>query len=325
MNPDLPSELKAALDKAAQGKSRSEMARRAATLSQHYRAGGASAGGVESGEDALAYALTRMPATYAAATAVLGALIETRPDFSPRTLVDVGAGPGTAAWAAAQLLPMLERIRLIDDNPHLQELAASLLAASATRALHDAAYVRGDLTRLAGDNEPADLVIASYVAGEISAQKLPEVADALWSGTRDTLVLIEPGTTAGFSRIRELRAYLIGCGAHVLAPCPHDRACPIVAPDWCHFSQRLARSRDHRQVKGASLSFEDEKFSYVALARYAPRRIDARVLAHPRVGKGAATAKLCTADGIISATAPRRDRDRYRALKAWRWGDAVTP
>src|SRR6267142_2795980 len=138
------------------------------------------------------------------------------------------------------------------------------------------------------------------------------------------LAVIEPGTPAGFARIRSLRAHLIARGAHVVAPCPHDRACPIVAPDWCQFSQRLDRSRDHKQVKGGSLSFEDEKFSYVALARAQPRRIEARVLAHPRVAKGAATAKLCTDDGIVTETAERRDRTHYKRLKTWRWGDAVT-
>ena len=39
------------------------------------------------------------------------------------------------------------------------------------------------------------------------------------------------------------------------------------APDWCHFTQRLPRSRAHKQIKGAELPFEDEKFSYVALTR----------------------------------------------------------
>ncbi len=167
-------------------------------------------------------------------------------------------------------------------------------------------------------------MIANYVVGEAAPDALPRIADALWSAARHMLAVIEPGTPAGFGRIRALRAHLVAQGAHVVCPCPHDAACPIVAPDWCHFSQRLNRSRDHRQVKGAALSFEDEKFSYVVLARDAPARIEARVLAHPAVTKAAVTAKLCVAEGIVTVTTARRDRETYRLRKTWRWGDAVT-
>src|SRR5450631_4712904 len=98
--PDLPAELKSALDARLQGLSRTDTAERAALISRTYRDGGGS-GAITSGADALAYALARMPATYAAVTASLNALGEIRPDFAPENLLDVGAGPGTAAWAAA--------------------------------------------------------------------------------------------------------------------------------------------------------------------------------------------------------------------------------
>ena len=65
-------------------------------------------------------------------------------------------------------------------------------------------------------------------------------------------------------------------------------------PDWCHFTQRLQRSRAHKQVKGAELPFEDEKFAYVALTRAAVAQRPSRVLAQPAVSKVEITAKLCT-------------------------------
>jgi ribosomal protein RSM22 (predicted rRNA methylase) len=120
-----------------------------------------------------------------------------------------------------------------------------------------------------------------------------------------------------------MRSLLIGEGAHVAAPCPHDTGCPLIAPDWCHFAQRLPRSRDHLQIKGVEVPFEDEKFSYVVLVRSPPRRIDARVLAPPVVTKAAVTAKLCTANGVVRDVLARRDGAAYRRHKSWRWGDAV--
>jgi hypothetical protein len=37
--------------------------------------------------------------------------------------------------------------------------------------------------------------------------------------------------------------------------------------DWCHFSQRLPRSRDHMLLKDADVPFEDERYSYVVVTR----------------------------------------------------------
>ena len=60
--PNLPAELKAALDAKLHGLSRTDAATRAALISKTYRDGGGS-GAIRSETDALAYALARMPAT----------------------------------------------------------------------------------------------------------------------------------------------------------------------------------------------------------------------------------------------------------------------
>ena len=48
----------------------------------------------------IAYTTTRMPATFAAIVAVLREVKKQLPDLSIQSLIDLGAGPGTAAWAA---------------------------------------------------------------------------------------------------------------------------------------------------------------------------------------------------------------------------------
>src|SRR5947208_12590402 len=105
--PDLPVDLKAALEAKLQGLSRVDAAARAALISRTYRDGGGS-GAIRSEADALAYALARMPATYATVTASLNALRAIRPDFAPQSLLDLGAGPGTAAWAATEAFASLQ-------------------------------------------------------------------------------------------------------------------------------------------------------------------------------------------------------------------------
>src|SRR6202790_4233270 len=123
--PDLPAELKAALDARLQGVSRVEAAGRAALISKTYRDGGGS-GAIASEADALAYALARMPATYAAVTASLNALREINTNFAPTSLLDAGAGPGTATWAAAEAFPSLQSFALLDANSALRGLALDL-------------------------------------------------------------------------------------------------------------------------------------------------------------------------------------------------------
>ena len=319
-SPDLPAELKAALDGKLRGFSRSDAASRSASISKTYRGGGNS-GAIRSEADALAYALARMPATYAAVTASLNALAEIRLDFAPKRLIDVGAGPGTATWAAAEAFPSLNDFTLLDANDALRALALDL-ARDSTR-LGEIGYERGEARAALASSEAADLVIASYMIGEISDTEQPALAELMWEKTRDTLLVVEPGTPAGYARIIELRDGLIAQGAHVAAPCPHDNKCPLQAPDWCHFTQRLQRSRAHKQVKGAELPFEDERFSYVALTRMAVAQRPSRVLAQPAVSKVEVAAKLCTPDGVAFAKVPRRAKAEYASARRWRWGDAV--
>jgi ribosomal protein RSM22 (predicted rRNA methylase) len=318
--PDLPAELRAALDARLEGRSLGDVAGRAAIISKTYRDGGTSSA-IKSETDALAYALARMPATYAAVSACLNALLEARPDFAPKTLLDIGAGPGTASWAASEAFPSLASLTLLDSNPSLRALALDLQRAS-TR-LSGLNYDAGEARVALAKADAADLVIASYLIGELGEAERKSLMEAMWAKTRDTLLIVEPGTPAGYARILNARTQLIAAGAHVLAPCPHDHACPLQAPDWCHFSQRLARSRAHKQVKGADVPFEDERFAYVVLTRAPVTERPFRILAQPVVGKAEISAKLCTTDGVTTAKVPRRDKAAYAAARHWRWGDAM--
>lgn len=320
VSPTLPAELKAALDGKLQGFSRTDAAQRSQKISTTYRAGGGS-GTIKSEADALAYALARMPATYAAVAASLNALSEIAPNLAPETLLDVGAGPGTASWAAAEAFPSLQDFTLLDANATLSRLALDLARDSSRLA--ECRYLPGDAGGNLAEVPHADLVIASYIIGELGEADQRKLAEAMWAKARHALLVIEPGTPAGYARILALRQQLIAQGAFVATPCPHERPCPLTAPDWCHFSQRLPRSQAHRQIKGAEVPFEDERFIYVALTRAPPATRASRVLAPPDIGKAEITAKLCTEAGVELAKVPRRDKAACASARRWRWGDAV--
>jgi ribosomal protein RSM22 (predicted rRNA methylase) len=315
---ELPRALRQAVDAALQGVSARDLALASDALSQRYR-GEVRDGRFHVADDlaARAYLAARLPATYAAIRAALDAVAELRPEFTPRRLLDFGAGPGTALWAARDCWPELDAATLIEASASMRKFGAELAPAS-------------DVAQIDWRTDPptsgqSDLVTLAYVLDELDPAERRSLVEQLWSLTADTLLIVEPGTPAGWQRILDARAQLLEEGAQMIAPCPHAQACPLVAPDWCHFARRVARSRAHLQAKNAEVPWEDEKFSYVAVSRILTALPEARVIASPRAGSGKVALKLCARDGAArGALITRRDGDRYKRARRLDWGDALS-
>lgn len=298
-------------------------ARAAADLSRRYRDPARGAGPVaRSSGDALAYAAARLPATYASVRIALGEL-RARSDVEPVSQLDLGAGPGTAVWAARELWPTLRAVTAVEPQAAMRSLGETLLAGAP--GLPAVAWMEGTLPGAV----PAgrfDLVTLGYVLGELGDGAQDATVDRAWAATAHALVIVEPGTPAGYERLLVARARLIDAGAAVVAPCPHERPCPLAgAGDWCHFAVRVARSSAHRAAKEARLGHEDEKFSYVVAARDPARSTVARVLRHPQVRGGHVGLELCTPDGLTPVTVSRREGDRYRRARKASWGEDFLP
>lgn len=309
-------ELKAAVERELAGGPGGGLRAGASGLASHYRKGGRSDAAI----DLAAYMAVRLPATFAAVSAALHEVRQARPDFAPRTLLDAGSGPGTASWAAAAAWSGLSRFTLLDSNPVFLGLAARLAAASPLSALRAADCRIGEIACL-GPGEGADLVVASYALAEIPDGRLEAAIAALWAAAGAMLVLVEPGTPAGFARLRAARDGLLKAGAVPVAPCTHAAACPVTGSDWCHFSVRLARSRAHIHAKNASLPFEDEKFAYLVLARNGGPTGGGRILSPPFELKHATSFRLCTGRGLESLAVAKREREAYRSIRKKSWGD----
>ncbi|PBC03021.1 small ribosomal subunit Rsm22 family protein [Mesorhizobium sp. WSM3860] len=320
---ELPTALRQGVDSLLEKVSLPALKQAARTLSERYRAE-LRDGRLHMGEDMAvkAYLATRLPATYAAVRACLDALADAHPDFQPKSLLDIGAGPGTMLWATADTWLELEQAVLVEASAAVRKVGQSLAAgAIAART----SWVAGDATIDLDGLDPADLVSAAYVLDEIAPASLPKLVDRLWRLTADTLLIVEPGTPAGWQRILAARRQLIEAGAHVLAPCPHEAPCPLIAPDWCHFSRRVARSRLHRLAKDADVPWEDEKFIYLAASRLpAPQRAS-RVIAPPKGGSGKVVVlKLCQPDGHAGERlSSKRDGESFKAARRADWGDTL--
>ncbi len=257
-----------------------------------------------------AYLAYRAPATFAAAAAVFRQVASRRPGWAPRSLLDVGAGPGVAAWAAVEAWPSLTALTLVEVEPEMLAAGRELLPG--------ARWIAGDVADARG---PADLVVASYVLGE-----LPDVSGSalrLWRQAADTVAFVEPGTPSGYRRALAARAAVLDAGGHTIAPCPHDRPCPLPPDDWCHFAVRLPRSKLHRRAKAVELGYEDEKFSYAVLGREPVPQAPARVIRQPQVRSGHVNLVTCEPDGIHERTVSRKQGALYKDAKRAAWGDAI--
>ena len=312
----MPQPVRRAIEDRADAAGFAVVKRAAAALSAGYREGQAARPSVRltSAERTVGYLVTRMPATYAAAHAVLselrerlgGATSATMPD----SVLDIGAGTGAASLAARECFPEARTFTMVERDAGL--------AAAAREWLPGARLVMDDVTHMA-TLPRHDLVIAAYALGELSAP----VAAMLWQAARVALVVIEPGTPRGSSLIRRIREQLLAAGALMAAPCPCAMPCPLLEPDWCHFAARVERSRLHRRIKDAELNYEDEKFSYVALVREPVPLPGARIIRRPRHHPGLVELAACTPTGLRSLRIAKRDRDQFRMARKAGWGGVV--
>jgi hypothetical chaperone protein len=319
---ELPPALRQAVDQALHGVPIADLKRAADILSQRYRSE------MRDGRlhlsdrlAARAYLATRLPATYAAIRASLATVAEVRPNFAPNSLLDIGAGPGSALWAARDCWDSLDEAILVETSEAIRKVGTELSAhAFPTRV----SWVSGNIETGLPALPKGEVVTLAYVLDELPPTLIARLVDRLWELTGDTLVVVEPGTPAGWQRILEVRDRLIAAGAYLVAPCPHQTDCPLAAPDWCHFSRRVARSRLHRLAKNAEVPWEDEKYIFIAASRIPGNRPAARVLAPPQSGSGTVRLKLCQQDGTVAEKfASKRQGAAFKAARRLDWGDAV--
>ncbi|MCQ4084708.1 small ribosomal subunit Rsm22 family protein [Streptomyces sp. RB6PN25] len=276
--------------------------------------------------DVAAYAAYRMPATFEAVRAALAAFRACAGPWSPSRHIDIGGGTGAATWAVADAWPGADLTTTVLD---WSEAALDLGRALASRAPHPALRAAQWQRQAIGGSlalPAADLVTISYVLGELAdADAVSVVAEAARSA--HTVVVIEPGTPAGYRRVLRARQQLVDAGLTVVAPCPHSGTCPVQGDDWCHFAARVTRSSLHRQVKGGSLPYEDEKFSYVAAVRsQGAHPAPGRVVRHPQLRKGQVLLDLCLPEGALErTTVTKRQGELYRAARDAEWGDRWPP
>ncbi|MCX6991371.1 MAG: rRNA methyltransferase [Chlamydiae bacterium] len=316
----LPEILQSAIEERISFQSLNAISEASSELTSRYRRGPSHESYVRSEKDRLAYILSRLPATYSVICKVFSELNDRLPGFAPRSFLDLGAGPGTGLWSAKESFSSITESSAWEYDEGFIELGKKLATKDPTLARAIWSKKNFEIDR---DFPEVDLALLSYSIGEIEEKFWDPFLQNLWNKVKSTLVIIEPGTPAGYKRILKIRDILLQDGAKILAPCPHSGSCPLKDPDWCHFTARVERSSLHRKVKNAALNYEDEKFSYLIFSKEQNISLfESRILRFPQIHKGHVCISLCTkSEGIIQKTITKKDKEKYKYVKKCSWGD----
>ncbi len=321
----LPTNLQAAIDVEARGLDSRAVAHAARELSERYQQGDFSAPPLRTPAHRAAYLRARVPATYAANMHAFLKVREQIPGLRIGSVLDLGAGPGTSLWAAAEAFPEISTFTALERDAAFIDLGRRLATCSLHPPLREASWIAADLTSVT--TQSADLVVISYALGELPERAAEQLVRGAWSAARQLLVVIEPGTPRTFQNLLAARSLLISIAARetaqVVAPCPHHHQCPLAAvADWCHFAERVERTVEHRRLKRGTLGYEDEKFCYLAASRTPTQWPPARIVRHPQFRPGHVQLTLCTAGGLMHKTVGKSQKEHYRAARKARWGEA---
>jgi ribosomal protein RSM22 (predicted rRNA methylase) len=285
-------------------------------LSERYRAPRTGDPIVTTAIDALAYTAMLLPATYAQLVRALSMCLPHLDTAHWRSVLDIGSGPGTALWALNEYTPHIRTRTAIERDPHFIALAQQLCQPLDGHTT----FIQQDITH----NQPwltHDVVIIGHVLNELAPAQRSRVLDAAWAATNELLVIVEPGTSAFFGLIREIRQQLIDTGAHIVAPCTHHTTCPMAGDDWCHFGQKIARPDFQRQARAVQIGWEESKVSFVAVSKRPVALSGQRIIHDPVLHKGYITLPVCDENGLHTTTILKRDNVNHARARRMDWGD----
>ena len=173
-----------------------------------------------------------------------------------------------------------------------------------------------------------DWVTAAFLLCEIKPSMKELFIQKAWAASRSLLILIQPGTPTGYQELMMARTLLIKQGAHILAPCLHEKACPMQGENWCHFKARFQRTPTQMLLKSATRGFEDETYSYLIASRFGGGIAEggmSRVIASPLKRSGHVRLDLCLDDGkLCKMTFSKSQKDVYQRARDTDWGDCLT-
>jgi len=241
--------------------------------------------------EAITYCSYHMSSRFVILRRIFYELSLVMPSFKPNRILDFGCGPGTVASAAVDVWGKeVEKYHGLDISKGMLD-AASIM----TRGIGpDCTYwerTMDIIKRMEKTGERFDIAVCAHTLTELTSDPARLIATQLLFDSLDIgglLVIVDRGNTIGSHAVRTARKVLLdkfngveesdGTGrvlsffidppvgvkgtdiaATVVAPCTHDKECPLGQGLFCSFSQKVYST----MIRKAS----QEKYSYVVIQK----------------------------------------------------------
>jgi hypothetical protein len=318
----------------------SAVAERVAALSEHYNHRTSLATGPDRW---LARLLFSFPRDVPKPAAALGDRVAALP--TTLRVLDIGAGLGAMTVGVTRALRAHHPDATV--NATWIDVDREAMAIGA-----EVAALQPGLTVETPDREAAlsrryDLVIVGQVLSEMDANaehREERHADWIRGLLRHqvvpggTVVVLEPGLRERTRHLMAIRERLASRGVPISAPCPHERACPMLPSerDWCH-QEAAVELPDWLTPLARAAGLRRERLTWSSLILGGPPREPGwdRVVSEPLISKGKRELLVCTRAGGLQRIG-RLDRHETPANAAltdavrgsrirWSGGDRVRP
>lgn len=327
---NLPESISTAVAGILARSSTRELAAHAAQLHERYmtRAKENGKAFVQSPSDILAYLALRAPATYAQIASAL-LQIQTRvPNWKPKTVLDLGCGPGTGVWAAKTIWPELSDFTGIDQEQYFLSLAQEILHSSHLDIACQ--WKKMSLNDWIETNESSsyDLIIVANVLNELSQVMIERLLYQLAQRSSGIVIILEPGTSIGY-QIIQTTAETLAKSQQLVAP--YIDSFQKSDEYWIHFPQKFIRPEYQRMIRQSmresslmASDWEETKFSYVAFGNV-QREIPlwAQCVGPSTKYHGYLTIPLLTKEGVIHQKVMKRYKAAYTTAKNTKWGEIL--
>jgi len=91
--------------------------------------------------------------------------------------------------------------------------------------------------------------------------------------------------------------------------------------DWCHFVERLNRSRIQKHLIKGVLGYEDEKYSYLLMSKYPIHSDGKRIISRPNNTKYSVSFDICSEKSGHIVAKKRENKNKFQIVKKSIRGD----